>query len=100
MRRLWIALLAVFAFAPHAWGQGKDYPNRPVKIIVMTASGTSADQTARLLAEQYSSIFSPSSWRTGPAATASPARCSSRAHPGTATPSCSGATRPCRSIRW
>jgi len=57
MRRLWIALLAVFAFAPHAWGQGKDYPNRPVKIIVMTASGTSADQTARLLAEQYSSIF-------------------------------------------
>ena len=56
MKHLWIALLVALAFSP-AWGQTKDYPNRTVKIVVMTVPGTSADTTARLIAEQYSTIF-------------------------------------------
>lgn len=57
MTRVWFALLVVLAFAPAAWGQPKDYPNRPVKIVVMTTPGSSADQNARIIAEQFSASF-------------------------------------------
>lgn len=53
MKRLWIASLAVLA-GSLAWAQPKDYPSRAVKIVVTTAPGATADQAARLLAEQYS----------------------------------------------
>lgn len=56
MKRLWIASLAVLA-GSLAWAQPKDYPSRPVKIIVMTAPGSTADQNARLLADQFSATF-------------------------------------------
>ena len=56
MKHLWFASLAALTFSV-AWAQPTDYPTRPVKIVVMTSPGTSADQTARLLATQYAATF-------------------------------------------
>ena len=59
MRRLmhWVAVaLATFAFAtPFSWAE--DYPTRPVRIMVGFAPGSSADITARTLAQRMSQIL-------------------------------------------
>lgn len=57
MKTTWFALLGLMALAPLALGQPKDFPNRPVKIIVMTTPGSSADSTARIFSEQLTGIF-------------------------------------------
>lgn len=57
MKRPWIVSLALMAIAPLALSQAKDFPNRPVKIIVMTTPGSSADSTARIFSEQLTGIL-------------------------------------------
>jgi tripartite-type tricarboxylate transporter receptor subunit TctC len=43
--------------APFAQGQEKDFPNRPVKVIVTTTPGSTADTKARFFGEQLAGIF-------------------------------------------
>ena len=57
MKRLWFALLGLMVIAPLALGQEKGFPNRPVKIVVLTTPGSSADSTARVYSEQLTAIF-------------------------------------------
>ena len=59
MRRLmhWVAVaLATFAFAA-PFARAEDYPTRPVRIMVGFAPGSSADITARTLAQRMSQIL-------------------------------------------
>ena len=59
MRRLmhWVAVaLATFAFAA-PFARAEDYPTRPVRIMVGFAPGSSADITARTLAQRISQIL-------------------------------------------
>ncbi len=59
MRRLmqWVAVaLATLAFTT-PFGQAEDYPTRPVRIMVGFAPGSSADITARTLAQRMSQIL-------------------------------------------
>ena len=48
-------IVALFAAAPVA--RADEFPNRPVKIIVQTAAGSSLDVQARLVAEQLSKVW-------------------------------------------
>lgn len=57
MKRLWIVFLGLMVIAPLALGQARDFPNRPVKFVSMTTSGTSSDQTARLLSVELARII-------------------------------------------
>ncbi|MBE0614834.1 MAG: tripartite tricarboxylate transporter substrate binding protein [Burkholderiales bacterium] len=57
MKKLWFAFLGLMAVAPFALGQAKDFPNRPVKVIVMTTPGSTADSTARVMAKQLTEIL-------------------------------------------
>jgi tripartite-type tricarboxylate transporter receptor subunit TctC len=52
---LCIGLIVPLVEAPLA--QAEEFPNRPVKIIVQTAAGSSLDVQARLVAEQLSKVW-------------------------------------------
>jgi tripartite-type tricarboxylate transporter receptor subunit TctC len=57
MKKLWFAFVGLMVIAPLALGQAKDFPNHPVKVIVLTTPGSSADATARVFAEQLTAIL-------------------------------------------
>ena len=57
MKRLWFAFLGLVAIAPAALAQTTDFPNRPVKIVVMSTSGSSADTSARVVGEQLGRLL-------------------------------------------
>ncbi len=50
-------ILASMAVASFAFGQAKDYPNRPIRVIVGTAPGSSADTGARFFSELLSPVL-------------------------------------------
>ena len=50
-----LAILALFAAAPLAWGQA--YPNHAVKIVVPFAAGSATDIMARIIAEDLRAAF-------------------------------------------
>lgn len=52
MKRMWLAVLGLMAIAPLALGQAKDFPNKPVKVIVPFTAGSGSDTGARFFAEQ------------------------------------------------
>jgi len=52
-----ITVSAAFALPAGAQAQARDWPSRPVRIVVTTTPGTSADLGARFLAEQLTPIF-------------------------------------------
>ncbi len=49
--------LGLMLITPFALGQAKDFPNHPIKVIVMTTPGSSADSTARVFAQQLAGIL-------------------------------------------
>jgi len=55
MRRILIALAALFLFTPGS--QAQDWPDRPVKIVVPFAAGGSADRMGRTVADGLSKAF-------------------------------------------
>lgn len=57
MKNLWIACIALMAFAQTALGQQKDYPERPIKLIAPTAPGATGDVAARFYAEKLAEIL-------------------------------------------
>ncbi len=58
MRTLWRWLAVLAVAMPFAtFGQQKDYPNRPVKLIVPFAPGSSTDISGRFFAQQLSAIL-------------------------------------------
>jgi tripartite-type tricarboxylate transporter receptor subunit TctC len=57
MKKKWLVTLAMLAIAPLASGQSKDFPNRPVKIVVPFTAGSGSDTSARFFAEQLTAAF-------------------------------------------
>ena len=70
-----LVILACFIHAATAVSaHAQSWPQRPVRLIVPAGTGTAIDFAARLYAERLGESWeSPSSSRTVPAATASPA---------------------------
>lgn len=54
LRRAFVAALCAAAFAPQAFAQAGNFPNRPVRLIVGFPAGTGPDIVARLLAQKLS----------------------------------------------
>jgi tripartite-type tricarboxylate transporter receptor subunit TctC len=57
MKKIWLAMLGMVAIWPLALAQSKDFPNRPVKIIVPFTAGSGSDTSARFFAEQLSATL-------------------------------------------
>jgi tripartite-type tricarboxylate transporter receptor subunit TctC len=57
MKKIWLAMLGMVAISPLALAQSKDFPNRPVKIIVPFTAGSGSDTSARFFAEQLSATL-------------------------------------------
>lgn len=57
MKKFLIASIALMTLMHHALGQQKDYPDRPIKVIVPTAAGATADVTARFFAQRMAAIL-------------------------------------------
>ena len=49
MKRMWLAFLALMLIAPLALGQAKDFPNRPITMIVPYPAGGQTDLEVRAL---------------------------------------------------
>lgn len=60
MKKLWVMFLALLSFASFAQAQAKDYPNRPVKVIVPFTAGSGSDTTARFFSVQLGSLLAQS----------------------------------------
>jgi len=60
MKKMWFVFLGMMAVASFAFGQEKDYPNRPVKIFVPLTAGSGTDSSARFFAHQLAEIFDQS----------------------------------------
>lgn len=57
MKRIWLAFLALMLVAPLAIGQAKDFPNKPVKVIVPYTAGSGSDTSARFFGEKLAAIL-------------------------------------------
>lgn len=57
MKTRCFVFFALMAIAPSALGQAKDFPNRPIRVIVGTAPGSSADTGARFFSELLSPVL-------------------------------------------
>lgn len=56
MKKMWL-VLGMMAAASLAFGQAKDYPNSPVRIIVPLTAGSGTDSSARFFGAQLARIF-------------------------------------------
>ena len=57
MKRMLLVLVGLMAIAPLALGQTKDFPNRPVKVIVPFTPGSSSDTAARFFGEKLAAVL-------------------------------------------
>jgi tripartite-type tricarboxylate transporter receptor subunit TctC len=57
MKRMWLAFLELMLIAPLALGQAKDFPNRPVKVIVPYTAGSGSDTSARFFGEKLAAVL-------------------------------------------
>lgn len=57
MKRMWLAFLALMLLAPLAFGQAKDFPNKPVKVIVPYTAGSGSDTAARFFGEKLAAVL-------------------------------------------
>jgi tripartite-type tricarboxylate transporter receptor subunit TctC len=57
MKRMWLAFLALMLTAPLALGQAKDFPSRPVKVIVPFTAGSGSDTSARFFGEKLAALL-------------------------------------------
>lgn len=57
MKRMWFASLALILIAPFALGQSKDFPNKPVKVIVPYTAGSGSDTSARFFGERLAVVL-------------------------------------------
>lgn len=57
MRRVWLAFLVLMLIAPLASGQARDFPNKPVKVIVPYSPGSGADTLARFYADKLAAML-------------------------------------------
>jgi tripartite-type tricarboxylate transporter receptor subunit TctC len=57
MKKPHFAFLSLMATASIALGQAKDFPSQPVKVLVSTSAGTSADNLARYFGQELSAIL-------------------------------------------
>ncbi len=56
-QRIWVAFLSLMLAAPLALGQAKDFPNKPVKVIVPYTAGSGSDTSARFFGEKLAAIL-------------------------------------------
>ncbi len=56
-QRVWVAFLSLMLAAPLALGQAKDFPNKPVKVIVPYTAGSGSDTSARFFGEKLAAIL-------------------------------------------
>jgi tripartite-type tricarboxylate transporter receptor subunit TctC len=52
-----LSFLALLLIAPFALGQAKDFPNRPVKVIVPYTAGSGSDTSARFFGEKLAAVL-------------------------------------------
>ena len=57
MKRTWFACLALMLAAPIASGQARDFPIRPVKVIVPFTPGSGSDTSARFFGDKLATIL-------------------------------------------
>lgn len=57
MKRICLVFLGLMAIAPLALGQARDFPNRPVKVIVPFTAGSGSDAAARFFSEKLAAIL-------------------------------------------
>ena len=57
MRRMWLAFLMLMLIAPLASGQARDFPNKPLKVIVPYSPGAGADTLARFYADKLGALL-------------------------------------------
>ena len=57
MNRKWLVFLWLLVFAPAALGQAKDFPNKPVKVMVPFTAGSGSDTSARFFGEKLAAIL-------------------------------------------
>ncbi len=57
MKRMWLSFMALMLIAPLAFGQARDFPNKPVKVIVPYSPGSGADTFARFYADKLAAIL-------------------------------------------
>jgi tripartite-type tricarboxylate transporter receptor subunit TctC len=57
MKNIWLAYLGLALISTFALGQAKDFPNRPVKVIVPFTSGSGSDTAARFFGEKLAGIL-------------------------------------------
>jgi len=56
-QRMWAAFLSLMLTAPLALGQAKDFPNKPIKVIVPYTAGSGSDTSARFFGEKLAAIL-------------------------------------------
>ncbi len=56
-QKTWVGLLTLMLTAPLVMGQAKDFPNRPVKVIVPYTAGSGSDTSARFFGEKLAAIL-------------------------------------------
>jgi len=56
-QRIWVAFLSLMLAAPLALGQAKDFPNKPVKVIVPYTAGSGSDTSARFFGEKLAALL-------------------------------------------
>jgi tripartite-type tricarboxylate transporter receptor subunit TctC len=57
MKKIWFAYLGLTLISTFALGQAKDFPNRPVKVIVPFTAGSGSDSAARFFGEKLAGIL-------------------------------------------
>lgn len=57
MKRMLLVLAGLMVIAPLALGQTRDFPNRPVKVIVPFTPGSSSDTAARFFSEKLAAVL-------------------------------------------
>lgn len=57
MNKLFCTFLGLMAVATFALGQAKDFPQRPIKVIVPFTPGSGSDTTARFFGEQLAGVL-------------------------------------------
>ena len=57
MKKVWFAYLGLMLISTFAFGQAKDFPNRPVKVIVPFTPGSGSDTAARFFGEKLAGVL-------------------------------------------
>jgi len=57
MKRMLLVVAGLMAIAPLALGQTKDFPNRPVRVIVPFTPGSSSDMAARFFSDKLAAVL-------------------------------------------